>query len=90
LPDQWFTKDKAISQLADQEGYTVITKDLDFKNTHFLKKTPARLIRVALGNISNQVLMDIFEENLPLFESHVEDEVCFIEILATHINIVKL
>jgi len=89
LPDKWHTKDNMICQLADQEGFTVITKDIDFKNSHFLKNTPARLIRVALGNISNQVLIDIFIENLPLFKSNFAEEICFIEILATHINIVK-
>ncbi len=48
LPDKWFTKDAVISQLADVDGFTVISKDVDFKNSHFVQNTPLHLIRVAL------------------------------------------
>jgi predicted nuclease of predicted toxin-antitoxin system len=30
LPEKWFTSDATISRLADAEGFTVVTKDMDF------------------------------------------------------------
>ncbi|WP_409049702.1 DUF5615 family PIN-like protein [Runella sp. MFBS21] len=32
----------------------VVTKDEDFRNSFFLQHTPRKLIRIILGNISNQ------------------------------------
>ena len=89
LPDKWFTKDSTISHIADTEGYTVITKDIDFKNSHFIQNSPQRLIRIALGNISNQELLAIFETYFDTFERNCNKEKCFIEIFSTYINIVK-
>jgi predicted nuclease of predicted toxin-antitoxin system len=89
LPDKWFTKDSIISRLADAEGFTVITKDIDFKNSHFIQNTPLRLIRIALGNISNQELLNIFDAHFDTFLLNCEDPKCFIEILDSYINIVK-
>jgi predicted nuclease of predicted toxin-antitoxin system len=89
LSDKWFTKDAVISRLADAEGFTVITKDIDFKNSHFLQNTPLRLIRIALGNISNAELLAIFDTYLEIFQINCEETKCFIEIFDTYINIVK-
>jgi predicted nuclease of predicted toxin-antitoxin system len=51
----------------------VITKDSDFKDTQFIKQTPKKVIKVALGNISNNDLLKVFEKYLsfilPLKES---------------------
>ena len=89
LPDKWFTKDNIISRLADAEGFTVITKDIDFKNSHFIQNSPLRLIRIALGNISNQELLDIFENHLDLIKLNCAEPKCFIKIFDSHISIVK-
>lgn len=89
LPDKWFTKDAVISRLADAEGFTVITKDMDFKNSHFIQNTPLRLIRIALGNISNIELLAILEAHFELLQQNCSKPKCFIEILDTYINVVK-
>jgi predicted nuclease of predicted toxin-antitoxin system len=89
LPDKWFTKDAVISHYADTEGYTVISKDVDFKNSHFLQNTPHRLIRITLGNISNKELLTIFDTNLDLFLLNTAESKCFIEIFDTHISVIK-
>lgn len=52
------TSDELISQHADQHEAIVITKDINFRNTYFLKKTPRKLIRICLGNISNDRLIE--------------------------------
>ena len=89
LPDKWFTKDHVISRFADDRGFTVISKDVDFKNSHFLQNTPLRLIRVMLGNIPNKELIAIFEQNLELFQLNCANPKCFIEVFSTHISIIK-
>lgn len=53
------TKDAAIAQYADEHEMVVLTKDKDFLDTHLIKKTPRRLIKINLGNISNNTLLEI-------------------------------
>ena len=89
LPDKWFTKDSFISRLADDEGFTVITKDIDFKNSHFIQNSPLRLIRIALGNISNAELLSIFETHFERIQLNCAESKCFIEIFDNYIYIVK-
>lgn len=47
-----------------KNSLVVITKDSDFKNTHFINKTPKRIIRVVLGNITNKDLIGLFKKYL--------------------------
>lgn len=89
LSDKWFTKDAVISRLADEEGFTVLTKDMDFKNSHFLQNTPLRLIRVALGNISNKELLAILDTHFEVFKANCEASKCFIEIFDNYVSILK-
>ena len=41
---KWFTTDKEICRYADENNFVVITKDADFKNSHFINKTPKKVI----------------------------------------------
>jgi predicted nuclease of predicted toxin-antitoxin system len=41
----------------------LVTKDSDFRDSHFLTGTPARLVRVTLGNLSNTALLALFDEH---------------------------
>lgn len=63
--DKWYTSDIAIATYADENDFIIITKDSDFRNSFFIKKSPKKLIKINLGNISNKDLIAIFEENLP-------------------------
>lgn len=58
------TKDPLICQFVDENDYTLITKDNDFINSFFARNTPKKLIKINLGNISNQKLMKIFSDNI--------------------------
>lgn len=49
-------------------GLTVITKDIDFRNAHFIKQTPRRIIRICLGNISNQDLISLLKKHWQVIE----------------------
>ena len=79
--DSWNTKDNAICMYADANGFTVLTKDKDFKDSHFIKQTPKQLIKVSLGNISTNKLIEIFDgvfvQLNGLFSEHSK---CYVEL----------
>ena len=62
--NKWHTTDNEISQYANSNNMVVITKDSDFRDSFFVKKSPQKLIKVNLGNISNKELIKIFKENI--------------------------
>ncbi len=62
---KWHTTDNEICRYADENDLIVVTKDGDFKNSHFINKTPKKVIRVALENISNADLILLFTKYLP-------------------------
>jgi len=66
--DSWITSDIKICEFADLNDFIVITKDSDFKNSFYIKKSPKKLIKISLGNISNFDLIQIISENLVHFE----------------------
>lgn len=63
LPAQNLTSDRAIAQIADTEQRIVITKDSDFLKLHVLEQRPAQLLMLTTGNIVNQQLLVLFEQN---------------------------
>ncbi len=71
LPDGNRTTDQQIAALADQDGRVVVPKDVDFRNSHLLTGSPARLLLVTTGNIGNDDLLKLFESR------HVEIEEAF-------------
>lgn len=62
---KWHTPDAAISRYADDNNLVVVTKDSDFMSSHLVNKTPKKLIRIVLGNISNNDLILLFEKHFP-------------------------
>ena len=73
--DRWSTKDNDICNYADTNDLIVITKDQDFRDSHFVKNTPGKLIKVNLGNISNQELIEILTENIPSKKDLIRNQV---------------
>ncbi|MFD1256971.1 DUF5615 family PIN-like protein [Mucilaginibacter terrae] len=61
---KWHTTDAEISRYADENNMVVISKDSDFKDSHFINKTPEKLIKINLGNISNSDLITLFKSYL--------------------------
>ncbi|HEY0108961.1 MAG TPA: DUF5615 family PIN-like protein [Fibrella sp.] len=74
------TPDHLISQYADQHNFVVITKDADFRNSYFLQKTPRKLIRLCLGNLSNSDLLGLVEMHLPAIERLNETNSFYLEV----------
>jgi predicted nuclease of predicted toxin-antitoxin system len=87
--DKWYTKDSDICRYADENDYVVVTKDIDFKNSHFLKNTPKKLIKINLGNINNQALIEIFEKYLDVLQEAFETDTCYVEIHKDNLVITK-
>lgn len=64
--ERWYTKDSDICSYADSQGLILVSKDSDFRSSYFVHRTPKKLIKVNLGNISNRELVDIFSKQIPV------------------------
>ena len=64
---KWYTADAEICKYADKNDLVFITKDEDFKNSHFINKTLKKTIRVTLGNTSIKNTNNVFEAITLLF-----------------------
>jgi predicted nuclease of predicted toxin-antitoxin system len=64
LPSGNRTPDWRISEISIEEQGVVITKDADFVNSFLLSRVPFKLLLVSTGNVSNQVLEEIFTNNI--------------------------
>lgn len=58
--------DTAIAAWADANGYVLITKDLDFKHSHYRTGSPRRVVRLMIGNCSAAETVAMFAAALPL------------------------
>jgi len=88
--DKWFTPDIKISDFADENDFTLITKDSDFKNSHFIKKSPKKLIKINLGNISTVRLLEIFESCYTLITEKFDNNLeCYFEINSDYFLIIN-
>lgn len=64
LPHTDRTKDAEIRSVAAAEDRIVITKDSDFLDSHLLSRQPRRLLLISTGNITNNMLINLFDVNL--------------------------
>jgi len=78
--DKWYTSDKDICSYADLNDMIVITKDSDFRDSFFIKQTPKKLVKINLGNISNQELTKILSENIVAIQKLNSKDFFLIEI----------
>lgn len=77
---KWHTTDYAICKYANENNLVVVTKDNDFKNSHFINKMPKKVIRVVLGNISNNDLIVIFSQYLHEIKRLTGNEAFYVEV----------
>lgn len=87
--DKWNTKDKDISEYSDFNDLILISKDHDFRNSFFIKGSPRKLIKINLGNISNEELIKIFTENLKVIERINKKKSYMIEIDKDYITVTE-
>lgn len=77
---KWHTTDAEICKYTNENDLVVITKDEDFKNSHFINNTPKKIIRVTLGNIANPELLELFSKYLPFIAPLSIKDFFYIEI----------
>ena len=77
---KWNTADEEICKYADANHLIVVTKDADFKNSYFINKTPKKVVRIILGNISNQELISLFSKYLPFILQLASKDNLYVEI----------
>jgi len=85
--DGWHTKDAAISDYADRNGLTVVTKDADFKHSHLLYHSPSRLLKIDLGNISTDLLLELLELHFAHILEAFQAPVCLVELGLNYLRI---
>lgn len=84
--NNWFTSDSMISKFADENDLIVITKDSDFRNSFYIKRSPKKLIKINLGNISNELLIQIISDNLEHFNKLNSNQFFIVEVAKTTIQ----
>ncbi|MBN2570875.1 MAG: DUF5615 family PIN-like protein [Ignavibacteriales bacterium] len=79
--DRWNTKDQDICKYVDKNDFVVLTKDRDFKDSHFINQTPKKLIKVNLDNVSTNSIINIFGKIIERLKRHFDSSsICYIEI----------
>lgn len=63
-PDGHLLDDQEIVFIAKSEERTVVTKDSDFLDNFVLKGAPPKVLLVEFGNISNNDLIQLFQQDL--------------------------
>lgn len=75
--------DEAVWQYAKEQGLVVVSKDDDFSALSALRGHPPRLIRLALGNCSNeQVARALLDQRAAVEHAFTDPAVALIELLA--------
>ena len=69
LPGGNRTADRDLADLADAEGWIVVSKDSDFVVSHLLHQKPRMLLQISTGNITNQELEQILIPNMKVLET---------------------
>jgi predicted nuclease of predicted toxin-antitoxin system len=77
--DGFNSKDSDIAKFADKMDLIIISKDVDFKNDFLIKGSPKKLIKINLGNVSNEEFIEVFEKEIPKIESIAKAESFIIE-----------
>ncbi len=74
------SKDAAIAEFVDTHDMLLITKDSDFRDSHLLTGTPARVLRVTLGNLTNSELVSLVEAHWTAIAQVCAGESCYMEL----------
>lgn len=67
--------DEAIWELAQQHGFTVVSKDAEFHQRSFLFGFPPKIIWVRLGNCSTRDVASLLQRHEAEIHRFCEDEV---------------
>lgn len=74
------TTDAAIASFVDANQMLLITKDGDFRDSHFLTGVPGRVLRLTLGNRSNTELIALVETHWGAIVESCGQRDCYLEL----------
>lgn len=86
LPLQNRAPDEVVNQLSLADERVVITKDADFVSSHLVHKKPYKLLLISTGNINNDDLLRLFEQNLGEIVEAFKDH-SYVELGRSHMTI---
>lgn len=66
-------KDLEIWQYARNNGYTIVTFDIDFYDLSLIKGVPPKIIWLRLGNTSTNNIANCLTQNMGLIKEFVEN-----------------
>jgi predicted nuclease of predicted toxin-antitoxin system len=72
LPEGNRTTDQALIKLSIASQSVLVTKDSDFVQSFLLKREPWKLVLVSTGNINNDDLKKLFQQNVHQIRRHSE------------------
>ena len=64
LADGNRSTDAQVAHAADRDQRVIVSKDVDFRDSHLITGTPKQLLVVATGNITNNELLTLFDRYL--------------------------
>ena len=70
--------DSEIYEFARDNGYTILSKDSDFRQLSFLLGTPPKVVWIRIGNCTAKELSALLEENLQLLRDFDTSEESFL------------
>ena len=87
FPHGHLLTDGQIETIAIGEGRIIITKDNDFPESYFKKGTPPRVLHLALGNIRNNELIDLLDQQISAIEQYFNEGAEMVAISSSQIII---
>lgn len=73
----YFSKDADIATYCNENDQVLITKDKDFKNSYLISQSPKYLLKLNLGNIPNDALIQLLEKHLSQIAALTKTENAF-------------
>jgi predicted nuclease of predicted toxin-antitoxin system len=65
--------DSAIWKFARDHGFTIVSKDDDFRQLSFLHGAPPKVIWLSVGNATTETILGVLNDGRSLIETFVQD-----------------
>ena len=75
--------DTSIWDYAQQEGYTIVSKDNDFRQRSFLFGAPPKVIWLSVGNGRTDVIKGLLQSNTAIIQAFIKNEIEDLLVLST-------
>ena len=79
--------DTTLWEFARNEQEIIITKDSDFVDLALLKGSPPQIVHVQLGNVANNILIEVFDQNWDTLVTAIEGKAKVISISESQITV---